>query len=129
MAGAARRSAYSPRRRRCVHAATTCTYTRQRARAAVLPLSPSAMTLSLVLLYKALLEESARHQRNDTARKLAAHRVAWATMASARAAGAAAPGAERDAGGPDATGPAPTPGATGAAEAAPPAPDASRPPA
>jgi UDP-glucose:(heptosyl)LPS alpha-1,3-glucosyltransferase len=60
----------------------------ERARAAVLPLSPSAMTLSLVLLYKQLLEESARHQRSDTARKLAAHRVAWAAMASARAANA-----------------------------------------
>jgi hypothetical protein len=53
------------------------------------------MTLSLVLLYKQLLEESARHQRSDTARKLAAHRVAWAAMASARTANAspaAAPG-------------------------------------
>ncbi len=56
-----------------------------RARAAVLPLSPSAMTLELVLLYRKLLEASARHQRSDTARKLAAHRVAWAAMASARA--------------------------------------------
>jgi UDP-glucose:(heptosyl)LPS alpha-1,3-glucosyltransferase len=60
----------------------------ERAREAVLPLSPSAMTLSLVLLYKRLLEESARHQRSDTARKLAAHRVAWAAMASARVASA-----------------------------------------
>ncbi len=101
----------------------------ERACAAVLPLSPSAMTLSLVLLYKSLLEESARHQRSDTARKLAAHRVAWATMASARAAGAAVHDTEPDAGAPGATGPAPTQGATGAAAGAPPAPDAPRPPA
>jgi hypothetical protein len=94
----------------------------ERARAAVLPLSPSAMTLSLVLLYKALLEESARHQRSDTARKLAAHRVAWATMASARAAQAAAPGAARDARAPAAADVPP-----GKSDAAPS--DAPRPPA
>ena len=88
----------------------------ERARAAVLPLSPSAMTLSLVLLYKHLLEASARHQRSDTARKLAAHRVAWAAMASAQAksAGAAdASPASDAASGPDGT---------------PPGPDAPRPP-
>jgi glycogen synthase len=47
------------------------------AREAVLPLTPDAMTLELVLLYKELLESSARQQRNDTERKLAAHRRAW----------------------------------------------------
>lgn len=56
-----------------------------------MPLSPSAMTLSLVLLYKQLLEASARQQRSDAARKLAEHRVAWAAMASAGAKEAPAP--------------------------------------
>jgi hypothetical protein len=94
-----------------------------------------------VLLYKALLEASARHQRSDTARKLAAHRVAWATMASARAAGATMHNTERDAGAPNAIGPAAAQGTTNAADGAPPvppvppvpdapdAPDAPRPPA
>jgi len=48
------------------------------ARAAVLPLTPDAMTLRLVLLYKELLEASAMRQKHDAERKLRAHRDAWA---------------------------------------------------
>ncbi|HVE48708.1 MAG TPA: glycosyltransferase family 4 protein [Casimicrobiaceae bacterium] len=51
------------------------------ARQAVLPLSPEAMTLKLVLLYKELLEASARAQKSDAARRLKAHRDAWAAKA------------------------------------------------
>jgi UDP-glucose:(heptosyl)LPS alpha-1,3-glucosyltransferase len=51
------------------------------AREAVLPLTPEAMTLKLVLLYKELLEASARQQKSDAARKLQAHRDAWAAKA------------------------------------------------
>jgi UDP-glucose:(heptosyl)LPS alpha-1,3-glucosyltransferase len=92
-----------------------------RARAAVLPLSPSAMTLALVLLYRKLLEASARHQRSDTARKLAAHRVAWAAMASGRAGhgspeAASGPADAAGARATKATGATPS-GATGAATA------------
>lgn len=71
-----------------------------RARAAVLPLTPEAMTLSLVLLYKELLEQSARRQKRDTERKLAEHRRAWSERvagpgtAAAAAAEAAPPSAE-----------------------------------
>jgi len=57
------------------------------ARAAVRPLTADAMTLKLVLLYKELLEASARQQKDDAARKLKAHRDAWA----AKAGGAPAP--------------------------------------
>jgi UDP-glucose:(heptosyl)LPS alpha-1,3-glucosyltransferase len=58
------------------------------ARAAVLPLTPEAMTLELVLIYKELLESSARQQKTDSERKLAAHRKAWAEQVAPRAAGA-----------------------------------------
>jgi UDP-glucose:(heptosyl)LPS alpha-1,3-glucosyltransferase len=47
------------------------------ARGAVLPLTPDAMTLQLVLLYKELLEASAVRQKHDAERKLRAHRDAW----------------------------------------------------
>ena len=47
------------------------------ARNAVLPLTPDAMTLQLVLLYKELLEASAMRQKHDAERKLRAHRDAW----------------------------------------------------
>jgi hypothetical protein len=59
------------------------------ARAAVLPLTPEAMTLELVLIYKELLESSARQQKTDSERKLAAHRKAWAEKVAPRAAAAA----------------------------------------
>jgi UDP-glucose:(heptosyl)LPS alpha-1,3-glucosyltransferase len=63
------------------------------AREAVLPLTPEAMTLKLVLLYKELLEASARAQKSDFARKLQAHRDAWAAKArpAERAAAAEVP--------------------------------------
>ncbi|HVF63574.1 MAG TPA: glycosyltransferase family 4 protein [Casimicrobiaceae bacterium] len=47
------------------------------ARDAVLPLTPEAMTLALVLLYKELLEGSALKQKQDAERKLRAHYEAW----------------------------------------------------
>jgi UDP-glucose:(heptosyl)LPS alpha-1,3-glucosyltransferase len=52
------------------------------ARALALTLSPDAMTLKLVLLYKELLEASARAQKSDFARKLKARREAWAAKAA-----------------------------------------------
>ena len=51
------------------------------ARNAVLHLTPDAMTLALVLLYKELLEASALRQKHDAERKLRAHQEAWATKA------------------------------------------------
>ena len=54
-----------------------------RARETVLPLTPEAMTLALVLLYKELLEASAKRQQSDSERKLAAHRQAWSRQAGA----------------------------------------------
>ena len=51
------------------------------ARAAVLQLTPDAMTLALVLLYKELLEASALRQKHDAERKLRAHREAWSATA------------------------------------------------
>jgi hypothetical protein len=42
------------------------------ARAAMLPLSPSAMTLKMVLLYKELLAASVAHRRPTAARPSAA---------------------------------------------------------
>jgi hypothetical protein len=39
------------------------------------------MTLALVLLYKELLEASAKRQQSDSERKLAAHRQAWSRQA------------------------------------------------
>jgi UDP-glucose:(heptosyl)LPS alpha-1,3-glucosyltransferase len=53
----------------------------ENARAAVLPLTPDAMTLALVLLYKELLEASAMKQKQDAERKLRAHREAWSAQA------------------------------------------------
>jgi len=71
------------------------------ARNAVLPLTPDAMTLRLVLLYKELLEASAMRQKNDAERKLRAHREAWsAKVRTPPAETAASPGSpivERDA--------------------------------
>jgi len=62
------------------------------ARSAVLPLTPDAMTLRLVLLYKELLEASAMRQKHDAERKLRAHRDAWvANVKPAASAAAAAP--------------------------------------
>jgi hypothetical protein len=52
------------------------------ARKAVLPLTPDAMTLELVLIYKELLESSARQQKQDAERKLAEHRKAWQAQAA-----------------------------------------------
>jgi hypothetical protein len=51
------------------------------ARNAVLHLTPDAMTLQLVLLYKELLEASALRQKHDAERKLRAHREAWSAKA------------------------------------------------
>jgi UDP-glucose:(heptosyl)LPS alpha-1,3-glucosyltransferase len=56
------------------------------ARNAVLHLTPEAMTLALVLLYKELLEASALRQKHDAERKLRAHRQAWAAKAKVPAA-------------------------------------------
>jgi len=56
------------------------------ARAAALPMTPEAMTLELVLIYKELLESSVRQQKSDSERKLAAHRKAWAEQVAPRAA-------------------------------------------
>ena len=68
------------------------------ARSAALPLTPEAMTLALVLLYKELLEASARQQQNDAARKLRALRGTPAAKTHAHAevppAGARAAGPE-----------------------------------
>src|SRR5688572_28376941 len=61
------------------------------ARNAVLPLTPDAMTLRLVLLYKELLEASATRQKHDAERKLRAHRDAWAANAKPAAAPAPIP--------------------------------------
>jgi UDP-glucose:(heptosyl)LPS alpha-1,3-glucosyltransferase len=69
------------------------------ARNAVLHLTPEAMTLALVLLYKELLEASALRQKHDAERRLLAHRQAWAATAkpapdsSTQAVDAMAPGA------------------------------------
>ena len=49
------------------------------------------MTLALVLLYKELLEASARQQRSDAARKLRAHREAWSANVQPAAPVAAPP--------------------------------------
>jgi hypothetical protein len=68
----------------------------QNAREAVLPLTADAMTLQLVLLYKELLEASARQQKTDFARKLKAHRDAWAAKAGLATAGTT-PGVPADA--------------------------------
>lgn len=56
------------------------------ARNSVLHLTPEAMTLALVLLYKELLEASALRQKHDAERKLRAHRQAWAAKAKVPAA-------------------------------------------
>lgn len=61
------------------------------ARAAVEPLTPDAMTLALVLLYKELLEASAMKQKHDAERRLRAHREA--SPARARPAPGDAPAA------------------------------------
>jgi hypothetical protein len=79
----------------------------ENARSAALPLTPEAMTLALVLLYKELLEASARQQQSDAARKLRAlrgtaaaeaHAPAEVPPAAARAAGPepATPASEGD---------------------------------
>lgn len=60
------------------------------ARNAVLHLTPEAMTLALVLLYKELLEASALRQKHDAERKLRAHHEAWSANAKPPA-GAGAP--------------------------------------
>ncbi len=83
------------------------------ARAAVLPMTPAAMTLEMVLLYKELLESSARLQRLDSERKRAARRQAWTEQAGAAAGGAAATEAAGRADDP------PVPHAAGAAPAVP----------
>jgi hypothetical protein len=54
-------------------------------------MTPEAMTLELVLIYKDLLESSARQQKSDSERKLAAHRKAWAEQVAPRAAPEAPP--------------------------------------
>jgi hypothetical protein len=51
------------------------------ARNAVLHLTPEAMTLALVLLYKELLEASAIRQKHDAERKLRVHHEAWTAKA------------------------------------------------
>jgi hypothetical protein len=48
----------------------------ENARNAALPLTPEAMTLALVLLYKELLEASARQQQYDAARRIRARQEA-----------------------------------------------------
>ena len=55
------------------------------ARGAVLPLSPAAMTLQLVLLYKDLFEESAERAKQDAARRSARAAAAAAAVAAAAA--------------------------------------------
>ena len=55
------------------------------ARGAVLPLSPSALTLKLVLLYKDLFEESAERAKQDAARRSARAAAAAAAVAAAAA--------------------------------------------
>ncbi len=90
------------------------------ARGAVLPLSPAAMTLKLVLLYKDLFEESAERAKQDAARRSSARAAAAAAAVAAAAAGveaerteeavAAADGARADA----ALEPAPAPSPEGA---------------
>lgn len=78
------------------------------ARNAVLHLTPEAMTLALVLLYKELLEASALRQKHDAERKLRAHHEAWAAKAQPAASGRAA---ESSAPKSDAPPPAPLPAA------------------
>jgi UDP-glucose:(heptosyl)LPS alpha-1,3-glucosyltransferase len=80
------------------------------ARDAVLHLTPEAMTLALVLLYKELLEASAMRQKQDVERRLRAHRDAWAANVGTVAAGRTPPPAPDAAA---ATAAAPRPDAAG----------------
>ena len=66
------------------------------ARATVEPLTPDAMTLALVLLYKELLEGSAMKQKQDAERRLRAHREAWSARAKPSADAPRAPGDTHD---------------------------------
>ena len=72
------------------------------ARNAVVHLTPEAMTLALVLLYKELLEASALRQKHDAERKLRANHEAWTAKAKS-----ASPAAEPSAQPPTAEPPAP----------------------
>jgi UDP-glucose:(heptosyl)LPS alpha-1,3-glucosyltransferase len=65
-----------------------------RARGAVLPLSPAALTLKLVLLYKDLFEEAAERAKQDAARRSARAAAAAAAVAAAAAGVEAARAAE-----------------------------------